>query len=211
VGANVGDRTAIFVGLGARVVAVEPQAACIEQLQGRFGDAVRIVPAAVGARPGREELLVANYSTLSTLSRQWTEAVTESGRFTDFSWSERIPVDVTTLDALIDRFGSPDFCKIDVEGYEHEVVRGLSRPIAALSFEFTPELLDSRLECVEHLTRLGMSRFNFSVGETLRLSFRRWMDAAALREFLRSAPRDGVFFGDVYATAPRRRLPRRKA
>lgn len=202
VGANVGDRTATLVRLGARVVAIEPQIACVAELERRFGDAVRVVSAAVGAKEGREELLVADYPTLSTLNPQWIEAVRASGRFAEFDWTKRVQVDVTTLDTLIERFGSPEFCKIDVEGYELEVLRGLSQPIPALSFEFDHELLDSRLACVDHLDRLGMGKFNFSSGESMRLSFRRWLDADAIRTFLESAPRDAVFFGDVYASTP---------
>src|SRR5262245_12044409 len=37
VGANVGDRTDIFRKLGARVIAIEPQTACLEVLRQRFG------------------------------------------------------------------------------------------------------------------------------------------------------------------------------
>ena len=54
-------------------------------------------------------------------------------------WADHAVVPVTTLDALIDRYGLPAFCKIDVEGFEEAVVRGLSRPIPSVSFEFTPE------------------------------------------------------------------------
>ena len=46
-------------------------------------------------------------------------------------------VPVTTLDALIERHGVPSFVKVDAEGFEEEVLQGLSRSIKALSFEFT--------------------------------------------------------------------------
>jgi 16S rRNA A1518/A1519 N6-dimethyltransferase RsmA/KsgA/DIM1 with predicted DNA glycosylase/AP lyase activity len=37
VGANIGNYTAIFLALGARVLAIEPQAECMAQLRARFG------------------------------------------------------------------------------------------------------------------------------------------------------------------------------
>ena len=37
-------------------------------------------------------------------------------------------------------FGKPAFCKIDVEGYEYKVIKGLSEPLNTVSFEFTPSV-----------------------------------------------------------------------
>lgn len=199
IGANVGERTDLFVALGARVVAVEPQASCAAMLRRRFGGRIHLVEAALGPAPGEAELLVASYHTLSSLSPEWVEAVQESGRFADFAWDEREVVRMTTLDDLIREFGVPDFCKIDVEGYELEVVRGLSRPVPALAFEFTFERLDSRLAAVEHLASLGMTRFNFSYGESLRFALDDWAGVDEMFRFLDSTPRSIDTFGDVYA------------
>ena len=112
---------------------------------------------------------MASYHTLSSLSSEWVEAVQQSGRFAEFQWSERLPVPVTTLDRLIEAHGIPVFSKIDVEGYELEVIQGLSLPIPALSYEFSVERIESRLAALSHLHDLGMRRFNFSWGESLEL------------------------------------------
>ena len=45
---------------------------------------------------------------------------------------------MTTLDTLVAEYGEPAFCKIDVEGFEVEALKGLSRPLRALSFEYGP-------------------------------------------------------------------------
>ena len=50
-------------------------------------------------------------------------------------------VAVTTLDALIARFGVPAFIKIDVEGAEPDVLAGLSHAVPVLSFEYLPRAL----------------------------------------------------------------------
>jgi hypothetical protein len=70
------------------------------------------------------------------------------------------------LDELIREYGVPDFCKIDVEGYEFGVIQGLSRPIPALALEFEQERADERLRAVDHVANLGMREFNFSFGES---------------------------------------------
>ena len=41
--------------------------------------------------------------------------------------------------------------KIDVEGYEAEVLGGLAEPVAALSFEYRPPRRQVALDCIERL------------------------------------------------------------
>jgi FkbM family methyltransferase len=113
VGANIGNRTEVFLALSARVIAVEPLPANIQALRDRFGTQITLVGAVLGPTEGETELMVASYHTLSSLSAEWVEAVQASGRFAEFDWDERLTVPMLTLDQLIGRYGVPDFCKID--------------------------------------------------------------------------------------------------
>jgi FkbM family methyltransferase len=202
VGAHVGDRTELWLRLGARVVAVEPQPDCRAKLRRAFGadPAFTLVEAAVGAEPGEAELRwPPGKLALASLSTEWTDRVRESHRFGDAEWSvsERVPV--TTLDGLVDRFGLPDFCKIDIEGYEHRAMAGLSHAIPALSVEFTPEHLASTDDVVARLGALGHYRFNYSLGQSMTLAERAWLTPDALLERLRRFAANTQLFGDVYA------------
>lgn len=199
VGAHVGDRTALLLGAGARVIAVEPHPALQEKLTRTFGGEPRVtlVAEAVGAEPGQAELRWPKDGLpLASLSDDWIARVRTSGRFGG-DWSERVRVRVTTLDELIDRFGVPSFCKIDVEGYEEAVVRGLGSPIRTISIEFTPEHLDSTERTLLRLGELGDYRFDYGLGEGLELVEGRWVTREELLSRLRRC--DARAFGDVYA------------
>lgn len=200
VGANVGNRTEVFLELGARVVAVEPQPSCMKKLQDRHAGNSRVTLAAValGERDGEGELLIGDTDTVSSMSSEWIERVRDTGRFGENEWTSSVRVPVTTLERLIREHGRPAFIKIDVEGYEAVVLRGLSSRVPALSFEFTPEFLESAVEIVERLGGLGFSRFNYSVGESMRMELSEWIDRDEMVRRLSQLP-DPTIFGDVYA------------
>jgi FkbM family methyltransferase len=202
VGAHVGSRIAAWTRLGARTVAVEPVPHCarlLRLLYGRRRD-VELVEAALGPAEGRAELLVDDREpTVSTVSTAWAARMRrERPGFAGVRWNRSVTVEVTTLDAVVALYGEPSFCKIDVEGYDIEVLRGLSRPLRALSFECVPPAADLALACMDRLLALGSYEFNFSYGESMRLHRATWGSRDDLGPLLRSLPADGPC-GDVYA------------
>ncbi len=200
VGANLGERTEIFCDLGATVVAVEPQPACLARLRRRFRrrPLVRLVGQALGAAPGEAEMLISGADSISSLSPDWVDSVRRSGRFAGYQWNRRQRVPLTTLDALIAEYGRPVFCKIDVEGFEDQVLRGLTQPVNVVSFEFTPEHLEPARAGIRRLSQLGRAEFNYALGETMRLVLPAWVTAENMLAVLENLP-DRRVFGDIYA------------
>lgn len=193
IGANVGAHTKVFLRLGAKVIAVEPQRLCVAALRRSFGDQVTTVNAAVSSEKG-SCLLRSTSLTVATLSDDFIRHTTESGRFgNNVLWPGKETVHTVTFDALVARYGIPDFTKIDVEGHEASVLKGLSQILPALSLEFHPEMLDEATQSIRKLEELA--RYSYSISLASNYTLGPWMTASAMLKFLGTAKGRG----DVYA------------
>jgi FkbM family methyltransferase len=105
-----------------------------------------------------------NATGVSTASTEFME----NSRFTkgskhlgenSINWAEPIKVQSTTIDAMIERYGMPDLIKIDVEGYEYNVLSGLTQKANDICFEWHEEEKDNLYKILEHLQSLGYEQF----------------------------------------------------
>ena len=201
IGAHVGDRVASFQRLGARVVAAEPQPAAVKVLRlfyGRSRD-VTIEAVAVGRASGTISMMInPDNPTVSTASHDTVRAARDAPGWEAQRWTRTIHAQVTTLDSLIARHGVPAFIKIDVEGFECEVLAGLSRPVNALSFEFTTIQRNVALACIERCIALGLRHFNAALGESQTLVHSDWVGSADIVAWVTELPH-AANSGDIYA------------
>ena len=196
VGANIGNHSARFASMGNPVIAVEPQPDCQLHLLARFftQPLVRIAPLAVGPSCGIAEMQICDAAnTISTLSKEWTE-----GRFSEFEWNRTIKVTTVTMEQLIEIYGTPKYCKIDVEGFELEVLKGLRQAIPIVSLEYTREGLIRAIDCIERLLLLGFKRFNITRAEQYEFLLSESSGPEKIMQFIDS-DEDPLLWGDIYA------------
>ena len=200
-GAHLGNRADAWLHLGGKVVAVEPQPHCMSYMRRRFRNRSNItfVEKALGAEAGKTMMHISHMTpTVSTLSgEKWREIIDEDTSF-KVNWEESIEVEMMTFDQLIDAYGVPAFCKLDVENYELEVLKGLSQPIPAISVEYYPATPEQAVACIDILDKLGPYSYNWSLGESQRLQSSDWVTSDEMKNFFRKMTRKDSY-GDFYA------------
>jgi FkbM family methyltransferase len=188
VGANEGAKADIFLRLGANVVAIEPDGACQGMLRDRFlryrwrSSRVLLVGKAVSDKHGKQEMWIDGPgSAVNTMSRKWADHLKENkdgfrhGHF-GLEFNRSISVETTTIADLIKLYGVPFFIKIDVEGHELSVLRGMPEPVPFLSFEVNlASFRQEGVECVRQLGHFGPNgQFNYASDCSAGLALKEW-------------------------------------
>lgn len=200
-GAHVGNRTNAWAALGANVIAIEPQPICMDYMKKRFKgqDNIKLLEYAIGEKPGKAKMHISKATpTVSTLSSaEWRQTINNDTSF-EVKWEETIEVKVVTLDNLIAEYGMPSFCKIDVENFELEVLKGLTQPIQCLSVEFYPATIEDAILCIERLEKIGQYEYNWSTAESQKFNTESWIRPDELIDIFKKYTRVDKY-GDFYA------------
>jgi len=199
IGANDGNRISPLLRIGALVLAVEPQDKCVDILNKKFKNRINIVKKGVGEKNELRDFYISQNSVLSTFSNDFIDK-TKLERFSNNCWDNIVKVEIVTLDDLVTEYGKPHFVKIDVEGFELEVLKGLHIPIDLISFEFIfPEFTDNAIKCINRLNEISTNYvFNYSANESMKLELDNWLNLLEIIEIVKSM---GVkkCWGDIYA------------
>lgn len=178
VGANIGTKSEAMLRSGAQVIAFEPNPLVLPELKAncsRFEN-FTLIEAALGSGAAIATLYIRKGIGQSSLKKNWEGKIVSSCN-----------VPVVTLDAAIEKFGIPYYCKIDVEGWELEVLQGLSHAIPLISFEFhlNDKDIHKTKACIELLSQRGESEVNITPPEESTFLFVEWVP---LDVFLRTFP-----------------------
>ena len=173
IGANIGNKTVLFRKLGYKIVSVEPDAYNFKLLVNRIkSSSVVLLNCAVSNKIGESVFYIEEPgSAFNTLSEKWKKTL-ETPEINRWH-SERkfhdnqVVVKTITLDSMINKYGRPFYIKIDVEGFELNVLLGLTESIPIISFEANlPEFTIETLSCINHLFKnYNGVTFNYMVND----------------------------------------------
>jgi FkbM family methyltransferase len=167
IGSNVGTTVEFFSQKANKVVGFEPNPRLVEILRRRFNNRNVIIDSrGLSNEIGEKKFRIANADTISTFSEDWVN----NSRFTGgYSWNEGIIVETTTLDSVIEQYGTPDYIKIDVEGYEFEVLTSLTKVLenTIISFEWAEEQKNKIEQTIKYLFNLGYEKFSYTEADKI--------------------------------------------
>lgn len=159
IGANRGDAVIAGLNKGYKVIALEPAPKVYAALVTNFIYNPNVVPIKLAVSDTNNqtvEFYECVEDGLSTLNIDW---LTKEGL--PYAGKEFKPIKVTTItiDSLAIAYGEPDLIKIDVEGGEWSVFKGMTRKYGKLCFEWTLETLKEHEEQLDYLAKLGYTEY----------------------------------------------------
>jgi FkbM family methyltransferase len=160
IGANRGDATAIGLEQGYKVVALEPAPRIFKQLITNFLYNPMAIPLKFAVSDSDDiqiEFYEADEDGLSTMNLDWltSDQMPYNGKA-----FRTIQATTITIDSLVRLYGVPDLMKIDVEGAEWAVFRGMTKKYGRLTFEWTINTIKEHQKQLDYLSTLGYTEFS---------------------------------------------------
>ena len=209
IGANTGAYADVFESLGARVIAVEPNADCVRHIEITYpGRSIETILAAVGPKNGLLPINISDrFDDMSTVSAEWVEGDRERrGPEAERIWNRTAVVPCITLDTLIEAFGIPHYIKIDIEGYESTVLDGLSTQPPLLSVEFHSFDPRGALACLRKPVVGPASRFNITNEAGTQFEMASWTDREGIEQIVGELQTRDTY-RDIYVKAADEQIP----
>lgn len=162
IGANIGKTVDIFKTKSEKVIAFEANPNLTTSLENKFsGQNVLVVNKGLSNENGIKKFNIASYHTISTFAEDW---INESRFSNSYNWNQSVDISTITLDSAIDEYGIPDYIKIDVEGYEYEVLTSFTKllPNTIFAFEWAEEQKNKIEKIINHIKSLGYTHFSYT-------------------------------------------------
>lgn len=176
IGANEGKYTDINMKNFDKCILVEANPVLSENLRQKYktNHSIHVVEA-IASNKENEVFYISNANQISTSDPEWIQ----KSRFSNnYIWTPVEGIRTVSVDTLIEQFGQPTLVKIDVEGYEYNVLQSLSKKVNMLCFEWAEEKKKEILLSLEYLDRYKYTKFHIQNEDTYDYSVKdsEWLD-----------------------------------
>ena len=96
---------------------------------------------------------------------------------------------------LIKKFGSPKYIKIDVEGYEYNVLKGLKSCVNMISFEANIRIIYESKKCIEIINNLS-ENYSYNFTDTINFQSNNWVDFQEIMKIIETTKLNCI---EIYA------------
>ena len=158
IGANRGDAVVAGLNKGYKVIALEPGPRVFKELVSNFIYNANVIPlkfAVSDSDDQKVEFYECVEDGLSTIERSW---LTDPSMPYEGKEFRTISATTITLDTLAKTYGEPDLIKVDVEGAEWFVFKGMTKKYNTLTFEWTINTINQHIEQIKYLQKLGYTK-----------------------------------------------------
>lgn len=200
IGANKGDYTYRYLKKSKKVLSIEPQKHLYLLLIVRFFRNIlqrqlTVKKIAISDKKGTADFfLPEKWHQLGTISKEYTQ----ESRFKDMNWNKVKQVKTTTLDDLIEKYGMPQYIKIDIEGNEIKALDGLHSFPKILSLEANIDDYSKIVDMLEIVSK-NYKYFNFIKETSTTLEFDNAIELQQLKKFLKNYKNEYTHaWGDIY-------------
>lgn len=192
IGANIGEKSRLFLKCGAKVVAFEPQNSCLLKLQEIKSSNLFIEPFAITNGYETRKFHISNISDISTFSNKFMSLYSSE----ICRWNRFEDVQCYPITHYFKKYGIPHYCKIDVEGLELEIIKSIHKKIPFIEFENTSEFLEESIACIEHLATMNY-QFKIIKDSSFTFTSQTWLKKEAviikMREFATTHTHSNIF------------------
>jgi FkbM family methyltransferase len=186
IGANHGIYTDVNRYKYEKCILVDANPQLTRELREKYKEdkGVHVVEAIVSNKDS-ETFYIANSDQISTADPEW---ISQSRFSKNYRWSPVQGIPTLSLDKLISLYGVPTFLKVDVEGYEYNVLLSLTQKVPALAFEWAEEKKSEILLTMEHLHKLGFTKFHIQMEDeySYQVEDSEWYDYSIAYKLLES-------------------------
>jgi len=186
IGANEGKYTDTNMKNFDKCILVEANPSLAENLREKYrtNTSVYIVEA-IASNKESEVFYISNANQISTSDPEWIQ----NSRFSNnYMWSPVKGIKTVSVDTLIQQFGEPTLLKIDVEGYEYNVLQSLSKKVNMLCFEWAEEKKKEILLSLEYLYAYNYTKFHVQIEDKYdyRVNDNEWVDYTTIYSTMNS-------------------------